>query len=48
MSLPVSFEYRALGAALGSFLSRGEIPYRLRGEVSVKGLGMSLGIPFRQ
>jgi LEA14-like dessication related protein len=47
VTLPVPFEYRALGAALGSFLARGEIPYRLNGKVSLKGLGLALDVPFR-
>jgi len=47
VTLPVPFEYRALGAALRSFLARGEIPYRLQGEVSVRGFGMGLDVPFR-
>jgi LEA14-like dessication related protein len=47
VTVPVPFEYRALGAALRSFLARGEVPYRLQGEVSVKGFGMGLDVPFR-
>jgi len=47
VTLPVPFEYRALGAALRSFLALGEVPYRIRGEVSVKGFGMGLAVPFQ-
>ena len=47
VTLPVPFEYRALGAALRSFLALGEVPYRLRGEVSVKGFGIGLTVPFQ-
>lgn len=46
VTLPVPFEYKALGAALRSFLALGEVPYRLQGEVSVKGWGMGLDVPF--
>jgi LEA14-like dessication related protein len=45
--IPVPFEYRALGAAVQSFLSRGEVPYRLQGKVSVQGLGTSFEVPYR-
>ncbi|MGD2122317.1 MAG: LEA type 2 family protein [Gemmatimonadota bacterium] len=45
--IPVPFEYRALGAAVQSFLSRGEVPYRLQGNVSVRGFGTSFDVPFR-
>jgi LEA14-like dessication related protein len=47
VTVPVPFEYRALGAALRSFLALGEVPYRLHGEVSVRGLGMGLDVPFQ-
>jgi LEA14-like dessication related protein len=47
VTVPVPFEYKALGAALQSFLARGEVPYRVQGEVSVKGLGMTFDVPFR-
>jgi LEA14-like dessication related protein len=47
VSLPVPFDYRALGAALRSFLSDGEVPYRIRGEVRVRSLGSERRIPFR-
>jgi len=47
VQVPVPFEYSALGAALRSFLSRGEVPYRLRGEVWLGGSGGGLQIPFR-
>jgi len=46
VTLPVPFEYRALGAALRSFLALGEVPYRLQGEVSIKGFGLGLDVPF--
>ncbi len=45
--VPVPFEYRALGAAVQSFLARGEVPYRLQGKVSVRGFGTSFDVPFR-
>jgi LEA14-like dessication related protein len=47
VTLPVPFQYRALGAAFRSFLALGEVPYRLRGEVSVKGFGIGLAVPFQ-
>jgi LEA14-like dessication related protein len=47
VTIPVPFEYRALGAALQSFLTLGEVPYRLEGKVSVEGFGMELEVPFR-
>jgi LEA14-like dessication related protein len=45
--IPVPFEYRALGAALRSFLARGEVPFRLSGEVAVRSWGMTVQVPFR-
>ena len=45
--IPVPFEYEALGAALRSFLARGEVPYRLSGEVQMGGTGMGIRTPFR-
>jgi LEA14-like dessication related protein len=47
ISLPVPFQYRALGAALRSFLADGEVPYRIRGEVSVRRWGSERTVPFR-
>jgi len=47
MSLLVPFQYRALGAALRSFLTAGEVPYRIRGEVRVRSLGSERTVPFR-
>jgi LEA14-like dessication related protein len=47
VKVPVPFQYEALGAALRSFLARGEIPYRVTGEVRVGGSGMRLQIPLR-
>jgi len=47
VTLPVPFEYRALGTALRTFLARGEVPYRMKGEVRVRSLGSELRIPFR-
>lgn len=44
--IPVPFEYRALGAALRSFLANGEVPYRLSGEVQVGGSRMGFTVPF--
>jgi LEA14-like dessication related protein len=47
VKIPVPFQYSALGAAVRSFLARGEVPYRLMGEVWLGGSGMGLQIPFR-
>ena len=47
MKVPVPFQYSALGVAVQSFLSEGEIPYRLRGEVSIGGSSVGVQIPFR-
>ena len=47
VSLPVPFQYRALGAALRSFLADGEVPYRIRGQVKVRSLGSEKTVPFR-
>ena len=48
VTIPVSFEYRALGEAIRAFLSRGEVPYRLTGEVWVGGPSSGLQLPFRR
>lgn len=45
--LPVTFDYEAVGAAFRSFVAQGEVPYRLQGEVSMKGLGVGFDVPFR-
>jgi LEA14-like dessication related protein len=45
--VPVPFQYSALGAAVRSFLSEGEVPYRLAGEVWMGGSNVGLQIPFR-
>jgi hypothetical protein len=47
VAVPVPFQYAALGAAVRSFLSEGEVPYRLKGEVWIGGAGLGLQIPFR-
>ncbi|MBT8396160.1 MAG: LEA type 2 family protein [Gemmatimonadetes bacterium] len=47
VTIPFPFEYRALGAALRSFLSSGEVPYRVHGRVSVRRFGTSFDVPFR-
>jgi len=47
VTVPFPFEYRALGAALQSFLSSGEVPYRVHGRVSVRRFGTSFDVPFR-
>jgi LEA14-like dessication related protein len=47
VTLPVPFQYEALGAALRSFLASGEVPYRVSGDVRVGGSGMAVQIPFR-
>jgi len=47
VKVPVPFQYSALGVALQSFLSEGEVPYRLKGEVWFGGSSMGLQIPFR-
>ena len=48
VDVPVPFEYAALGEALRSLLSSGEVAYRLRGEIWIGGTGAGLQIPFRQ
>ena len=45
--IPVPFEYSALGDAIRSLFSSGEIPYRLKGEVWLGGPTLGLQIPFR-
>jgi LEA14-like dessication related protein len=45
--IPVPFQYSALGTAVRSFLSEGEVPYRLNGEVWLGGSSVELQIPFR-
>ena len=45
--IPVPFQYSALGTAVRSFLSEGEVPYRLNGEVWLGGSSVGLQIPFR-
>ena len=45
--VPVPFQYSALGVAVRSFLSEGEVPYRLKGEVWIGGSSLGLQIPFR-
>jgi LEA14-like dessication related protein len=47
VNVPVPFQYSALGAAVRSFLSEGEVPYRLKGEVWIGGSNVGLQIPFR-
>lgn len=47
VSVPVPFNYSALGVALRSLLSEGEVPYRLRGEAWFGGASSGLQIPFR-
>lgn len=47
VKVPVPFKYDALGEAVMSLLSSGEVPYRLRGEVWVGGSAAGLQIPFR-
>jgi LEA14-like dessication related protein len=47
VKVPVPFEYQAVGEAVRTFLRRGEVPYRLSGEVWVGGSGVGLQIPFR-
>jgi LEA14-like dessication related protein len=46
-SIPVPFQYAALGAALRSFLFQGEVPYRLSGEVWLGGSRLGVQVPFR-
>ena len=48
VTVPVSFEYRALGEAIRAFLSQGKVPYRLTGEVWVGGRTSGLQLPFRK
>ena len=45
--VPVPFEYAALGDALRSLLSSGEVPYRLKGEIWIGGSNLGLQVPFR-
>jgi LEA14-like dessication related protein len=47
VTVPVPFQYSAVGAALRSFLSEGEVPYRLKGEVWMGGASSGLQLPFR-
>lgn len=47
VKVPVPFEYEAVGEAVRTFLRRGEVPYRLSGEVWVGGSAVGLQIPFR-
>jgi LEA14-like dessication related protein len=47
VKVPVPFQYEAVGQAVRTFLQRGEVPYRLSGEVWVGGSGVGLQIPFR-
>ncbi|MGW8265117.1 MAG: LEA type 2 family protein [Longimicrobiales bacterium] len=47
VTVPVPFQYSAVGAALRSFLSEGEVPYRLKGEVWMGGSSSGLQLPFR-
>jgi LEA14-like dessication related protein len=47
ITIPVPFQYRALGVALQRFLSQGQVPYRVHGKVSVRRLGMEFEVPFR-
>lgn len=47
VSVPISFEYEAIGAAVRSFLTRGEVPYRLNGDVWLGRSGVGVQVPFR-
>lgn len=47
VSVPVPFEYEAVGAAIMSFLAEGGCPYRISGEVSTGRSGVWVNIPFR-
>lgn len=47
VSVPVPFQYAALGVAVRSFLSQGEVPYRLKGEVWMGGSSAGVQFPFR-
>ncbi len=46
VEIPVEFQYRALGAAVRSFLADGEIRYRVRGTVRVDGPLGERRLPF--
>jgi LEA14-like dessication related protein len=46
VSLTVPFQYRALGTALVALLQEGEVRYRLRGAVQVRGPLGSFQVPF--
>ncbi len=48
VSLLVPFQYEAVGADLRSLLTRGEVAYRLAGEVWMGGSNAGLTVPFRQ
>jgi hypothetical protein len=48
VSLLVPFQYEAMGAGFRSFLTRGEVAYRLSGEVWMGGSNAGLTVPFRQ
>jgi LEA14-like dessication related protein len=47
VTVPVPFQYSAVGVALRSFISEGEVPYRLKGEVWMGGSSSGLQLPFR-
>jgi len=45
--IPVPFQYSALGDAVRSLLSSGEIPYRLKGEIWLGGPTLGMQMPFK-
>lgn len=47
VTVSVPFRYRAVGAAIRSLVDRGEIPYRLEGEVEVAGPLGPVRVPIR-
>lgn len=47
VEVPVPFEYEGVGAALRSLFDRGEVEYRARGEVWVRGPVGRIRVPYR-
>ena len=45
--LSVPFEYRGVGSALRAFLSAGEVPYRVQGDLRARGPTGEVALPFR-
>lgn len=47
ITLSVPFQYRALGAAVGSLMSEGRVGYQVRGKAVVRGPTGEIEVPFR-